>query len=139
MTYYEVCNKYKLEKTVKGNDVLLTNVSTKKLSDTKVDLKERIYELNKQIDDLLSKKFAGTDGQIKAQELIRKRKLTKLSDEEYYSKCILTKIENELIKRKRNLNSISRKALNNGGIYTTGTMPNPRVGMGFRGYSGVCL
>ena len=139
MTYYEVCNKYDLEKTSKGNDILVHNISTKRLSNIKVDLKSRIRELNVQIDDLLSKKFTGTDGQIKAQELIRKRELTKLSDEEYYSKRILSKVEDELIKRKRNFNSVSRKALNNGGIYTTGIIPNPRVGMGFRGYSGVCL
>ena len=139
MTYYEVCNKYNLEKTSRGNDVLVHNISTKKLSSIKTSLKSRIRYLNNQIDDLLSKKFTGTDGQIKAQELTRKRELTRLSDEEYYSKRILSKVEDELIKRKRNFNSVSCKALNNGGIYTTGIIPNPRVVMGFRGYSGVCL
>lgn len=139
MTYYEVCNKYDLEKTSKGNDILVHNISTKRLSNIKVDLKSRIRELNVQIDDLLSKKFTGTDGQIKAQELTRKRELTRLSDEEYYSKRILSKVEDELIKRKRSFNSVSRKALNNGGIYTTGILHGPRTGMGFKGYSGVCL
>ena len=139
MTYYEVCNKYDLEKTSKGNDILVHNISTRRLSNIKTDLKSRIRELDGRIDDLLSKKFTGTDGQIKAQELTRKRELTRLSDEEYYSKCILTKIEDELIKRKRSFNSVSRKALNNGGIYTTGILHGPRAGMGFKGYSGVCL
>ena len=139
MTYYEVCNKYDLEKTSKGNNVLLNGISTRRLSNIKTSLKLRIRELDGRIDDLLSKKFTGTDGQIKAQELMRKRELTNLSDEEYYSKCILVKVEDELIRRKRNLNSVSRKALNNGGIYTTGILRIPRTGMGFKGYSGVCL
>ena len=139
MTYYEVCNKYNLEKAARGNSVLITKVSTKKLSNIAVEIKARIRELGYLIDKLLKKTFTGSETYIKARELIRKRELTKLSDEEYYSKLILTKVEDELIRRKRNFNSMPQKALNNGGVYTTGIMSAPRVGMGFRGYSGICL
>ena len=139
MYYYEVCEKYKLEKTKKGDHIILNTVSTYDLSNIADKLKKRIREIDRLINSSLDEVFTGTKGQIKAQELSRKRNLTVLSDEEYHSKLILRSIEDELLKRRRNHSSISTKALNNGGIYTTGIMNQPRVGMGFRGFGGVCL
>lgn len=139
MHYAEVYTKYNLEKSKKGNNLVLSDISTNDLSELVCKLKTRIRELSKSIDELLDKKFYGTKEQILIQEIPRKRQLTDLSDEEYYSKIILRSIEDELIKRKRNQKIMSVKALNNGGVYTTGTMMKPRVGMGFKGYGGVCL
>lgn len=140
MTYLEVCNKYHLEKTKKGEHVVLNSVSTDDLESIKSKMKSRIRELDTLISQSLNQKTtAKTKAQQRALELIQKKELTTLSDEEYYSKIIMRAVEDEISRRRRNFVSVSAKALNNGGVYTTGHLVQPRVGMGFHGYGGVCL
>ena len=116
---------------------------TKELENIYSNIKNRLFEIEQQVSDLLYLegiyKKAITEQQKKEARRINKE-LANLGDEVYYINRLRQNVHNCIIKRKRHsINNVSRLALNHGGVYSDGHMVQPRVGMGFRGYKGVTL
>lgn len=138
--YEEICISFGF----KENDIPDFNrFNTKDLEDIYSNIKSGLFELERQVNDLLYLesiyKKAITEEQKREARRINKE-LVALGDKIYYINSLRQYVHGCIIKRKRrSVNNVSKLALNHGGVYSDGIMAQPRVGMGFRGYKGVTL
>ena len=122
--FADICLKYNLTaKSFKGK-IHMEALNLAELSDKRQQMKSRIREIDIALND--------TKG-------MPKREQQNLADERYYTSLASDTIYSEIIKRKRKGTEVSMKALNHGGVYSDIRYDTPKVGTGFRGYSGITL
>ena len=134
----DICKELNIGYNYQGKPVHLNRMSLSEVEDKRKQLKIYMKKLNSEIDKLLNTHYVLKYKENQVKEKERQKQIKLLSDEEYCISVIDGILYDEVIKRKRNFD-MSKKALNHGGIYTSATMSIPRVGMGFKGYGGVCL
>ena len=133
-----ICTELGVQCNYQGKPEKLSSMSLSTLEEKRNILKSRTRRVNNEIDKLLNTHYVLKYKENKVKEKARQKRLKELSDEDFCISIVSGIICDEIIKRKRNFD-MSKKALNSGGVYTTGTLSKPRVGMGFKGYGGVCL
>lgn len=116
--------------------------TTSELENIQIELRSKIKELERESKNLLALAEI-YEKAITEQQKREGRKLNKelqlLADEEHLITVAEGYVKSAIFKRRRNMLSISSKALNHGGVYADAHFKAPRIGEGFRGYKGVCL
>lgn len=137
LTCANICTSLNLEYDIYGKPKYLKDISLSDLEEKRKQLKTQAKQINNEINVLLNTHYIlkYKDNQEKEKE--KQKRLAILSDEEFCINVIDRFLYDEIIRRKRP--DMSTKALNHGGVYTSATMSKPRVGMGFKGYGGICL
>ena len=134
-TYKSVCKTYGISVTDCNGKTNFYSLSVSELEDIKRKMRARILEIDKIIDAKMGSKKTKISETFKDDIY---KSLTNLSDEQYNINIVLNDITDELIKRRRT-NFVSQKALNHGGIYTTGDLKLSTCNGKYRPISGVCL